>query len=162
MIDLHRHIPMSISVEKLLGFKMGNLIYKDGGYRLPELVIIAPDYIKSREWQQGVSGTVGSIISWNYALGGKKQAAKESIEALDEKKKWITFNLLEGDLLKTYKSYKTQLHVDGTGDNSTVTWTVEYERMNENVPDPDSVIELLQKIIKYVETHLNPDLVVNI
>lgn len=41
-----------------------------------------------------------------------------------------------------------------------VTWSIEYEKMSQNVPDPDSLLELGKNVFKYAETHLNPTLVI--
>ncbi|XP_076921943.1 kirola-like [Bidens hawaiensis] len=62
-----------------------------------------------------------------------------------------------GTMYSIYKTFKASVQVNGTGDNSTVTWTLEYEKMNEDIPDPDSLVEAVQNITKFVETRLNPD-----
>ncbi|KAD2393583.1 hypothetical protein R6Q59_012123 [Mikania micrantha] len=131
-------------------------------YRLADLLIIAPEFMKSCELQEGEWGAVGSIVNTNYALDGRKQFVKHSIEAVDEEDKLITFKVHEGDLLTIYKSFKVHLHVNGTDDKITVTWTFVYDKTNDNIPDPDSLAEAAQNVTKYVETRLNPDLVAKI
>ena len=37
---------------------------------------------------------------------GKDQVVKEVVESIDEENKAITFKVIEGDLLKEYKSFK--------------------------------------------------------
>ncbi|PWA81601.1 kirola [Artemisia annua] len=75
--------------------------------------------------------------------------------SLDEANRSITYKVCDGYLLKAYKSFKEHLRFDGKGDNDcTFTLTLEYEKMNEDVPDPDSVFEAVQSIIKYAETHI--------
>nr|GEY89025.1 kirola [Tanacetum cinerariifolium] len=54
-----------------------------------------------------------------------------------------------------YKSFKVYLQVDENTENSTLTWTVEYDKLTEDVPDPDSLLEFAKNVIKYAETRLN-------
>nr|GFA24973.1 kirola-like [Tanacetum cinerariifolium] len=49
--------------------------------------------------------------------------------------------------------------VDENTKSSTVTWTVEYDKLSEDVPDPNSLLEFAKNVIKYVVTRLNPTLV---
>nr|GEV10589.1 MLP-like protein 28 [Tanacetum cinerariifolium] len=90
----------------------------------------------------------------------EKAVHTHNIDAVDEKNKLISFNTLNGDLLKFYKSFKFYLQVDGNTEISTVTWTFEYEKMSEDVPNPDSCLEAAKDVIKYVDTRLNPTLVI--
>ncbi|KAK9060079.1 hypothetical protein SSX86_020783 [Deinandra increscens subsp. villosa] len=140
----------------------GDVLHGLFRYKLADLLIIAPEYLKTCELQEGEWGAVGSIIKWDYVLDGKKQGLKHNIEAVDEINKLITFNIFDGDLMRVYKSFKAHVQVEGTGDSSTVTWTLEYEKMNEDVPDPDSIVEVAHNVTKYVGTRLNPDSVANI
>lgn len=94
-------------------------------------------------------------------VDGNKQFVKHNIEAVDETNKLLTWKVLEGDLIKIYKSFTVHIKVDGTGDNSTLTWTLEYEKMNENIPDPDSLVVAVQNVTKFVEARLNPDFIAN-
>ncbi len=72
----------------------------------------------------GEWGTVGSVISWHY---------------------------FHGDLLELYKTLDIIVHVDKKGKNDLVTWTMEYEKLNENIPDPDGVLEMFKNITKHIE-----------
>ncbi|GJU85065.1 reverse transcriptase domain-containing protein [Tanacetum coccineum] len=129
-------------------------------YRLSELLNLAPEIFKSCKLQEGEWGAVGSIINWNYVLDGKSQVITHKIDALDEKNKSLSFKALNGDVLKFYKSFKACLQVDGNTESSTVTWTFEYEKMSEDVPDPDSLLEAAKNVIKYAEARLNLTLVI--
>nr|GEY13510.1 ribosomal protein S5 [Tanacetum cinerariifolium] len=50
--------------------------------------------------------------------------------------------------------------VDGNTKSNTMTWTVEYDKLSKDVPDPDSLLEFAKNVIKYAETRLNPTLVI--
>ncbi|XP_071715615.1 kirola-like [Rutidosis leptorrhynchoides] len=132
-----------------------DVVYELFRYKFFELVNIVPEHFLSVDLQDGEWGAVGSVINVNYLLDGKKQFCKVKIEAVVEANMSITFKILEGDLLSVYISFKAELRVDGNNVNSTVTWTIEYQKVNESVPDPDSIIRAAQKIIKYAETRLD-------
>lgn len=72
---------------------------------------------------------------------------------IDEGKKSITFKLLEGDLTELYKTFIIHVHVDTHGLSNLVTWTVEYEKLSPDVPDPDTLMEFYEKVTKDIETH---------
>lgn len=57
-------------------------------------------------------------------------------------------------MLQIYKSLKAHIHFSENGENNFVTWTLEYEKINEDVPDPDALIDLAYKVTKVVELHL--------
>lgn len=84
---------------------------------------------------------------------GKDKVAKEVIESIDEEKKSITFKVIEGDLLETYKSFKGTCHVDKEGEDSLVTWTFEYEKLHEKVEDPHTLMDFIVSVTKDIESH---------
>ncbi|MGD7433561.1 MLP family protein, partial [Ralstonia pseudosolanacearum] len=96
---------------------------------------------------------VGSIICWNYFHDGKERVAKEVLEAIDEKKKSVTFKVIQGDLMEQFKVMKLIVHVDTNGEDNLVTWTLEYEKLNEAVPDPHTLMEFCLHVTKDIETH---------
>ncbi|KAK4430314.1 Kirola [Sesamum alatum] len=117
---------------------------------------MSPQHIQNCDLHDGQWGTVGSVIYWNYTHEGKEKVAKEIIEAIDEEKKSVTFNVIDGDLMELYKTFKLTVHVDTNGDDNLVTWTIEYEKLNEDVPDPDSVMEFCLSVTKDIEKHHLP------
>nr|XP_027119999.1 kirola-like [Coffea arabica] len=84
---------------------------------------------------------------------GKEKVAKVVIEAIDEAKKSITFKMIEGDLMEFYKTFIATVHVEALGQSCLVAWTIEYEKRSENVPDPNTLMELALNITKDIETH---------
>ncbi|KAK6134203.1 hypothetical protein DH2020_032059 [Rehmannia glutinosa] len=114
---------------------------------------MSPDHVQNCDLHEGEWGKVGSIICWNYTHDGKKEVAKDIIEAIDEEKKLVTFKIIEGDLMQLYKTFVVTVHVDTSGEDNLVTWTVEYEKLSENVPHPHTFMDLLLKITKDIETH---------
>ncbi|KAL1531944.1 kirola-like [Salvia divinorum] len=114
---------------------------------------ICPDKIQTCDLHEGDWGKVGSVLVWNYFHDGKKRVAKEVIEAIDEGNKSVTFKVIEGDLMELYKAIKITVHVDTKGEDNLVTWTIEYEKVNEDVADPRTLMEFCLHVTKDIETH---------
>ncbi|XP_047938550.1 kirola-like [Salvia hispanica] len=114
---------------------------------------MCPDKVKACELHQGQWGSVGSVICWSYFLDGKERVAKEIIEAIDEEKKSVTFNVIEGDLMEQFKVMKLIVHVDTKGEDNLVTWTLEYQKLNKDVADPHSLMDFCLRVTKDIETH---------
>ncbi|KAK2981448.1 hypothetical protein RJ640_001962 [Escallonia rubra] len=88
-----------------------------------------------------------------FGTNGKEKVAKEIIEAIDEEKKSVTFKVIEGDLMELYKTFILSVHVDTKGEDNLVTWTFEFEKLNESVEDPNSLMEFCLNVTKDIETH---------
>ncbi|KAK6134138.1 hypothetical protein DH2020_032088 [Rehmannia glutinosa] len=102
-----------------------------------------------RERPHHISGMSPDHIQ-NY---GKKEVAKEIIEAIDEEKKSVTFKVIEGDLMQLYKTFTVTVLVDTSGEDNLVTWTVDYEKLSDDVPHPHMIMDLLLNMTKDIETH---------
>ncbi|KAG8382752.1 hypothetical protein BUALT_Bualt05G0110000 [Buddleja alternifolia] len=116
------------------------------------LAIITPNHIQSCDLPEGESGDLGSVSLWKYTDEGQEKYAKTVIEAIDEEKKLVKFKAVEGDVLQIYKEYTT-IHVDTNGDDHLVTWTNAYEKLSEDSPDPNSLLNLAINLIKEIEAH---------
>lgn len=55
--------------------------------------------------------------------------------------------------MELYKTFKFTVHVDTKGENNLVTWTLDYEKMKEDVPDPNTLMEFCLNVTKDIETH---------
>ncbi|GKE12277.1 kirola-like protein [Tanacetum coccineum] len=90
---------------------------------------------------------------------GKAKVAKEVIEAIDEAKRSVCFKgfiVSGGDILEAYKDFLITVHVDTHGEENLVTWTFHYEKLNENIPEPDGLMEFVLTVTKDIETHHLP------
>ncbi|GAV84156.1 Bet_v_1 domain-containing protein [Cephalotus follicularis] len=115
---------------------------------------VCPEKIKSVDLQKGHWGTVGSIITWNYLIEGKPEISKTVTEAIDYDNKTLTFKSIEGDILKYYKSFKHNMQAIPNGEGSLVRWTLEYEKLNDDIPDPNSMLDLVTSSCKDVGAYL--------
>ncbi|OIW01981.1 hypothetical protein TanjilG_14012 [Lupinus angustifolius] len=102
------------------------------------------------DWHSG-----DSVKHWSYTIDDKVITSKEKIEFIDEEKKSITFDLFEGDVSQYYKILKINLQVIDKDDGGAIAkWTVEYEKVDENVEPPNGYLEFLTKITKDSNHHL--------
>ncbi|WRX16401.1 Bet v I/Major latex protein - like 10 [Theobroma cacao] len=87
---------------------------------------------------------------------GEAKKAKQVIEAIDSEKNSITFRMIEGDLMKEYKSFviKFQATPKSEGEGSIVHWTFEYEKLHEGIAHPETLLEFLLSVSKDISAHL--------
>lgn len=76
--------------------------------------------------------------------------AKDKIVAVDEAKKSITFELIDGEVTKYFKSFKARLE----GGVDTVKWSLEYEKASEEVPHPHSHLHFLMAMAAEIDAYL--------
>ncbi|XP_076895448.1 kirola-like [Bidens hawaiensis] len=124
-------------------------LWKSNPHQIPSLT---PTTIQNCQTHDGEVGSMGSVLLWNYSLDGKDCVAKTLVKDINEAKKSVTFEVLEGDLMEQYKTFVMHVHVDKHGSNNLVTWTVEYEKLSPNVPDPDTLMDFYKKVAKDIET----------
>ncbi|KAL3625469.1 hypothetical protein CASFOL_030923 [Castilleja foliolosa] len=141
------------------------LLYSSGGGGKVKLLVAvshgvagdfrraSPDKVHGCDLHEGEYGHAGSIISWSYTHDGKHKIAKQLIQTINEEKKLIEFKTLEGDLMEEYKDFLVTLHVETKNNIDLVTWTMEYETLNEKVDHPISLLAFLVDLTKDIETH---------
>ncbi|XP_047937741.1 kirola-like [Salvia hispanica] len=115
---------------------------------------ICPDIIHSVDLVAGQWGTVDSIILWNYNIGGGKSVAKEIIEVVDKEKKSIRYKVIEGDVMQVYNEFKISVDVNAiTEEDNLVTWTIDYNKKSEAMPEPTFILEAGLAMTKQIENH---------
>ncbi|KAI9074488.1 hypothetical protein K1719_043550 [Acacia pycnantha] len=85
---------------------------------------------------------------------GKNCVAKEVIETLDADKNLITLRVVEGDVLKDYKSLNVTFHAIPKDKGSLVHVTMEYEKLGGHIPNPHSLMELATELARDIDAHL--------
>ncbi|XP_074302943.1 MLP-like protein 31 [Silene latifolia] len=91
---------------------------------------------------------------FSYLLeDGKKCVAKELIEVIDEENQLVRFKIIDGDLLKEFKSFTLTVHVLPRGELTGVKWISEFEKIDESVPYPTKLIDFCIAVTKDIETH---------
>uniref|UniRef100_A0A7N0TCK4 Bet v I/Major latex protein domain-containing protein n=1 Tax=Kalanchoe fedtschenkoi TaxID=63787 RepID=A0A7N0TCK4_KALFE len=117
---------------------------------------VSPDNIQGCGMHEGDWGTPGSTIVWDYVHEGKKKFAKEIVEAIDHENYSTTFKVIEGDIMEYYKNFRLIVKATAKkdGEGSIVHWTLEYEKLHENIPDPTSLMEFTHAVSKDIDLHL--------
>ncbi|KAL3731351.1 hypothetical protein ACJRO7_028258 [Eucalyptus globulus] len=141
---LEKQAQIKSSPEKLFD------VYKNKTDLMPK---ISPDKLRSIEVIEGDGKSVGSVRLWTYFLGDSV-VAKDKIDAIDEGNKSITFDIIGGEVTKYFARYKANIQLVSTGQNNFVKWSVEYEKMNEQVPDPHPQLDFLITMTKEVDNYL--------
>ncbi|KAF8046970.1 hypothetical protein N665_3289s0004 [Sinapis alba] len=119
----------------------------------------SPGNIQGCDLHEGDWGKPGSIIFWNYVHDGEAKVAKERIEAVEPEKNLITFRVIEGDLMKEYKSFLLTIQVTPKhgGAGSIVHWHLEYEKISEEVAHPETLLQFCVEVSKEIDEHLLAD-----
>ncbi|XVE92015.1 hypothetical protein REPUB_Repub01dG0060800 [Reevesia pubescens] len=110
--------------------------------------------IKDIKLVQGDWDSLGAVRQWSIVAGGKCETVKEMMESADDKNKTIVFKLVEGEIMNSYKSWKSILNVTPMGNRSLVKWTMEFEKQNESVPDPVMYADFLTIWTKNADAYL--------
>ncbi|KAL1544893.1 kirola-like [Salvia divinorum] len=131
----------------------GDVFHEIMRYNPEHLSKATPDKVHGCDLHEGEFGHAGSIICWKYTHDGKVKRAKQVIQSIDEEKKLIQFKMLEGDLMEIYKTFVITTHVETMNDIDLVTWTLEYEMLNEDVEHPISLLSFFIDITKDIESH---------
>ncbi|KAF7849987.1 hypothetical protein BT93_L0057 [Corymbia citriodora subsp. variegata] len=144
MRKLEKQAQIKSSPEKLFD------IYKNKIDLMPK---ISPNKLRSIEIIEGDGKSVGSVRLWTYFLGDSV-IAKDKIDAIDEGNKSITFEIIGGEVTKYFASYKANIQLVSEGQSNFVKWSVEYEKKNEQVPDPHPQLDFLITMAKEVDSYL--------
>ncbi|KAK1380788.1 Kirola like [Heracleum sosnowskyi] len=134
----------------------GDVFHEIFSSRLHHVQTMSPENVHSCDLHEGEFGKVGSIFNLKYNIDGKQMVAKERVEAIDEEQKQVTYKVIEGELLKSFKIFVINVHVDTSGVDNLVTWSLDYEKVDESIKDPTEYLDLVLRINKDIETHHLP------
>nr|AFK45005.1 unknown [Lotus japonicus] len=99
---------------------------------------------------------VGSVKHWDITIEGKKTIVKEKIQAVDDDNKLITYSLFDGEISEGYKSFIMTLQVTDKEIGGLVKWTIEYEKLKENITasSPDTFLAFATTVTKDIDANL--------
>ncbi|XP_027911981.1 MLP-like protein 28 [Vigna unguiculata] len=96
-----------------------------------------------------------SVKHWTYTVDGRVETCHERIESVDEQKKRIAFKIFGEAIDAKYKVYKLIFEAiekdDGSG---AIKWSVEYEKVSEDVQPPYMYLEFYDHLTEDVDAHL--------
>ncbi|XP_022726183.1 MLP-like protein 423 [Durio zibethinus] len=145
--QLHVEVELKSSAEKVWG------TIRDSTKIFPEA--LSHDY-KSIQVLEGDGKAPGSIRLINYAEGSPiVKVSKERIESVDEAGKMYVYNIIDGDLMKYYKTFISKINVVPKGESSLVKWSCEFEKASEEIPDPSVIKEFAVKNFVEIDDYLH-------
>ncbi|KAK8959387.1 MLP-like protein 423 [Platanthera guangdongensis] len=117
---------------------------------------ISPNLYKSIEILEGDGKSAGSIRLITFAEGIQcLKFEKMKIDVVDHEKKLVTYSVIGGEILSYYKSFVPTLAVASKGDGgAVVTWSVEYEKLNEDAPDAETIKEFAVQTFQGLDAYL--------
>uniref|UniRef100_M1BBE3 Major latex n=1 Tax=Solanum tuberosum TaxID=4113 RepID=M1BBE3_SOLTU len=114
---------------------------------------MSPLHVQGFDLLEGDIGTVGFKVCWTYTLDGEKNISKQILEAIDHENKVLTLKEFEGDVTDKYDSFKATLHIETKDEIDLVSWTLDFERPNENVPELIRLLNFIVGMTKVVDDH---------
>ncbi|OMO99681.1 hypothetical protein COLO4_13147 [Corchorus olitorius] len=126
-------------------------IFKRKMYLMPT---ICPQVVKDVKLVRGDWETPGSVRAWKY-VAGNSESGRETIEAVDDQNMTITFDALDGDFTKYYKTIKAKIRVIAKGKKSVAKWSLIYEKVNSSIPDPDRYLDVVSMFNEAVDAYLH-------
>ncbi|GMY18280.1 MLP-like protein 28 [Fagus crenata] len=115
---------------------------------------VCPEKVQGVALHEGDWGKEGAVVCWDYVLDGKTSVAKAILEAIDMENKSVTYKVIEGDLMEHYKSIKLTIEVSPKDEGSLVHWIIQYEKLNEEIVDPHTLLQLAIDVTKDIDAHL--------
>ncbi|KAK7405725.1 hypothetical protein VNO78_07333 [Psophocarpus tetragonolobus] len=96
-----------------------------------------------------------TVKHWTYVIDGKVTTCHEKIESVDEENKTIYYKLYSGEIDHKFKVFKLIFQAIGKDNGSAIIkWTVEYEKISEEVDPPYGYIEYLHKCTRDIDLNL--------
>ncbi|XVF44062.1 hypothetical protein PTKIN_Ptkin02bG0090300 [Pterospermum kingtungense] len=81
--------------------------------------------------------------------------SEERIESVDEGGKIYVYSIIDGDPMKYYKIFLSEIIVIPKGESSMVKWSCEYEKASEEIPDPSVIKEIAMKNFVEIDDYLH-------
>ncbi|KAG1326995.1 MLP-like protein [Cocos nucifera] len=117
---------------------------------------IFPEQYKSIDIVEGDGKSAGTIRLLKFAEGAPVVTfAKERIEVADDGNKLVSYSVIDGELASFYKPFKATLQVVPKSDGGGfVKWCLAYDKVNEEVPQPDFLLGTAVKTFKDLDAYL--------
>jgi len=85
---------------------------------------------------------------------GKAIVFFNGVEGIEKENHKVNFKVIDGDILKHYKSCKFIVQATPMEKGSVVNWVAEYEKQNANTPNPHNLLELATEMTKEIGAYL--------
>ncbi|XP_022935144.1 kirola-like isoform X1 [Cucurbita moschata] len=112
-----------------------------------------PEIYKSWKVVEGNGYAHGSVIQLKYNIDGLSEV-KERL-SIDDANKSLTFECVEGDLLRDFEVMKMKIEVVENGSNgSSANWSIEFVKANEDVATPHNYLLCVAKVSEGIDDYL--------
>ena len=90
-------------------------------------------------------------------VDGKAVMSKEILEKVDNENQSITYNVIGGVLEETYQSFKFIVQAIPKDEETLVRWTLIYEKINVDVPDPNAMLQFGINVTTEIDAYLTQE-----
>ncbi|PON48641.1 Major latex protein domain containing protein [Parasponia andersonii] len=125
-------------------------MFRKTAHHLPNA---AGDHVQGVDVHEGDWESHGSVKVWKYTVDGKQEWFKEKVE-FDDENNMVSMVGLEGDVFQHYRSFKPVYHVVPKGEGSLAKLSIEFERLDANVPPPNKYLNVMVNVTKDMDAHL--------
>lgn len=80
--------------------------------------------------------------------------SKEKIDEADEEKKILVYSVIDSELANVYKNFKAFLQIIPKDEGGLVKWSAEFEKVNEQVPDPTHIKDFAVRTFHGLDDYL--------
>ncbi|RZC61299.1 hypothetical protein C5167_023060 [Papaver somniferum] len=144
MAQLHKlgfEAEINCNADKFFG------MFSHGVTQLPKFL---PNIVKSVEVIEGVATSIGSSRLVKYVIGSRSRPAKARLTAFDKEKKSVGYNVVDGEVMNYYEVLTVKLDVvGGAGNGSLVKWSLEFEKVNNDVPSPTAYTQIGHQVAEF-------------
>nr|GMD26631.1 kirola-like [Ipomoea batatas] len=139
-------------------FVTWTIVYEKLKEEIPEpLTFMEPHHLPSMSSVvhavDGQWGTQGCTTIYKFTQGGKIETAETVMDTIDNEKKIVKYRVVKGDILNSYKSFIVTCEVETNGDDNFVAWTIVYEKLKEEIPEPLTYLEYFLTLTKELDDH---------
>ncbi|XP_010693434.2 MLP-like protein 43 [Beta vulgaris subsp. vulgaris] len=118
---------------------------------------LCPHRYPKIELHEGDWDKVGSVHTWTYVCNevGEHSFVKIRVDEFDGENRCVNYSYEDGAVIKNhYKTLKSKIQVTPQDEGCIVKWHFDYEKMNENAPDPNLYIDFLLGTAKDIDACL--------
>ncbi|CAN6281868.1 unnamed protein product [Urochloa humidicola] len=120
---------------------------------------IFPQQYQSIETVEGDGKSAGTVRLLKYTEGVPMLTfAKEKLELADDENKVVSYSVVDGELVNFYNNFKITLKVSPATKEgeagAVVNWSMEFDKANDQVPDPDVIKETATKTFHDLDDYL--------
>ncbi|KAI3933131.1 hypothetical protein MKW92_002287 [Papaver armeniacum] len=155
MAQIHR-----LHVQNELKHCSGDQLYSFYKNEMTKLPQILPQIVKSFQILAGHGNSAGTVRLAKLSIGSsREEIVKDKIEAVVDESRTLRGSIIDGDLLRMYPKFEytiniTPLVTQGGEESCLFKLSVEYEKENEDVPNPTEYMEMSSFVSKAVASHL--------